>query len=309
MRMLIALLAASMPLLSQSAPRPKILGVAHIGLYVSDIGKSRAFYHDLLGFEEAFGVTNPDGKVSMTFVKINDNQYIELFPTLKPGQDRLAHIAFYTDDAEAMHRYLTSRGVAAPPNVAVGRVGNAQFKVKDPDGHEVEFLQYLPASKAAQSRGRFMGPQRASSILRHVGILVGNLDAALKFYSGILGCDERWRGSSDGKFLSWVNMKVPDGDDYVEFMLYRELPPPDRRGSVHHLCLETPDVPKALAELETRPGRKAYARPLEWRTGTNRRRLANLFDPDGTRSELMEPKTVDGEPAPWSKAPAPTPAQ
>ena len=154
-----------------------------------------------------------------------------------------------------------------------------------------------------------MGPQRASAVLRHVGVLVGNLDAALKFYSGILGCEERWRGSSDGKFLSWVNMKVPDGDDYVEFMLYRELPPPDRRGSVHHLCLETPDVPKALAELETRPGRKAYARPLEWRTGTNRRRLANLFDPDGTRSELMEPKTVDGEPAPWSKAPAPTPAQ
>jgi lactoylglutathione lyase len=31
----------------------------------------------------------------------------------------------------------------------------------------------------------------------------------------------------------------------------------------------------------------------------------NLFDPDGTRIELMEPGTVDGAPAPSSIAPPP----
>ena len=31
----------------------------------------------------------------------------------------------------------------------------------------------------------------------------------------------------------------------------------------------------------------------------------NLYDPDGTRSEVMEPKTVDGVSAPPSNAPPP----
>jgi lactoylglutathione lyase len=31
----------------------------------------------------------------------------------------------------------------------------------------------------------------------------------------------------------------------------------------------------------------------------------NLFDPDGTRVELMEPNTIDGKPAPSSTAPPP----
>jgi len=44
---------------------------------------------------------------------------------------------------------------------------------------------------------------------------------------------------------------------------------------------------------------------MEIRTGTNRKRQMNLFDPDGTRTELMEPRTVDGKPAVSSTAPAP----
>jgi lactoylglutathione lyase len=41
------------------------------------------------------------------------------------------------------------------------------------------------------------------------------------------------------------------------------------------------------------------------RTGVNRRRQINCFDPDGTRVEIMEAGTVDGRPAPSSDAPEP----
>jgi lactoylglutathione lyase len=44
---------------------------------------------------------------------------------------------------------------------------------------------------------------------------------------------------------------------------------------------------------------------MEMRTGINRKRQLNLFDPDGTRSELMEPATIDGTPTPSSTAPPP----
>ena len=135
---------------------------------------------------------------------------------------------------------------------------------------------------------------------------MGRLDAATGFYEGILGFQEFWRGAAaNSPTLSWVNMRVPDGTDYVEFMLYDEIPAPDRRGSAHHLCLVVPDANKAVEALNARPTRTAYTRPIEIRTGINRKRQVNLFDPDGTRVEVMEPNTIDGKPAPSSTLPPP----
>lgn len=144
-----------------------------------------------------------------------------------------------------------------------------------------------------------------SKRLMHVGIIVTQFDREMKFYEDVLGFQEFWRGSSSGKTLSWINLKVPDGSDYLELMLYKTEPGLERRGTAHHLCLEVPDVAASVAKLNAKPYRKIYARTIEIHTGKNRKRQANLFDPDGTRTELMESHTVDGIPAPSSKAPFP----
>lgn len=117
----------------------------------------------------------------------------------------------------------------------------------------------------------------------------------------MLGFAETWRGSRDGQTLNWVNLKVPDGEEYIEFMLHSAKP--HDAGSDHHICLMVPSVEKAAAELAMRP----YNRPLQPRTGINRKRQLNLFDADGTRTELMEASTVDGKPAPAAYAPPPIP--
>jgi hypothetical protein len=104
---------------------------------------------------------------------------------------------------------------------------------------------------------------------------------------------------------------VPDGKDYVEFMLYSKLPAPDARGTKNHISLMVPDADKALAELQKRAARGLYKAPegkgkeLAIQIGVNRKRQINLYDPDGTRIELMEPNTVDGKPALSSNAPPP----
>ena len=303
MRKLIALLAITPLLLAQEPKRPRVLGVAHIALFVSDIEKSRAFYKDFLGFGEPFKLDKPDGSLSLTFIKVNDRQYIELFPGLQPGADRLNHISIQTDDAEAMRAYLGSRGVKVPATVPKGRIKNSNFNVKDPDGHTVEIVQYEPDGWSLREKGKFMTSARISERMLHLGILVGDLNASRKFYGDILGFHEIWRGSRDSAVLSWTNMQVPDGEDYIEFMLYKDLPEPDKRGTAHHICLMTPDIAQAKAKLETRSG--LYTKPMEIRTGTNRKRQMNLYDPDGTRVELMEPVTVDGKPAPSSNAAPP----
>jgi lactoylglutathione lyase len=302
------LLTTSLAAFAVAEPqRPHITGVSHIALYVHDMGKSRAFYKDFLGFEEPFSTTNANGTLHVVWIKINDQQTVELFPEKAAGSDRLNHIALETDDAQAMRDFLASRGIKVPEKVGKGRIGNLNFNIMDPDGHTVEIVQYASDGWTLREKGNFLPDTRISTHMTHVGVLVGELEPALRFYLDILGGKETWRGARDPKQLSWVNVKLPNTDDYVEFMLYSELPSPDKRGKQHHLCLVVPDIEKTRGVLEERAKRVGYARPLEVATGINRKRQLNLWDPDGTRVELMEPRTVDGAPTPPSTASPPKP--
>ncbi len=304
MRLLILFLSTFMATFPADVKRPKVLGVAQMALNVGDVEKSRAFYKDFLGLSEPFWINRPDGSLAMTFIKVNDYQYIELFPGLKPGQDRLSHIAIYTDDIGAMRQWLESKGVKVPSQVGKGRSGIANFSVRDPEGHDVEIVEYVPESWMMREKGKHM-ERGISTRMSHIGILVGDVEPEIRFYSDILGFKETWRGGPPGRPLAWINLQVPDGSDYIELMLYGELPPPERRGSAHHICLQVPDMAKALASLQGSPYLASYGHKIEPRVGTNRKRQLNLYDPDGTRVELMEPDTIDGQPVPPSTAPLP----
>ena len=289
----------------QVVARPRILGVAHAAFYVSDLNKARNFYEDFLGFQEPFVVKRDDGSIRIAFVKIDDNQYIELF-TDPPKQDgQLNHVAIYTENAQHMRDYLGLHQVKVPATVARGKAGNYNFTITDPDGHGLEIVQYEQDSWTGKNRGKFLPPTRISSRIMHVGFLVRDLDSTMRFYRDLLGFKEFWRGSSNGAELSWVNMRVPDGDDYIEFMLYTASPSAQERGVKNHISLEVPEMQKAVRDLESRPASKFYSREIKIQVGKNRKRQANLFDPDGTRVELVEPNTIDGVPAPSSMAPPP----
>jgi lactoylglutathione lyase len=243
--------------------------------------------------------------VRIAFVKINDRQYLEIFNEADRGEGQLNHISFYTDNADQMRDYLASKGVKVPEKVGKGQTGNKNFNINDPDGHIVEIVEYQPDSWTAREAGKFMPPTRLSDHIMHLGVLVGDLDKSMKFYDGILGFKEFWRGSGSPRMLSWVNMRVPEGDDYLEFMLYNKLPAPEDRGGKNHVSLMVPDAQKALDELHQRAARGLYGKEIAIQIGVNRKRQINLYDPDGTRIELMEANTIDGQPAPSSTAPPP----
>jgi lactoylglutathione lyase len=296
-------LAVCLALSAQSPARPKILCVANYAIFAHDFEQSRAYYKDFLGFQEPYSLKNPDGTPSMTFFKINDRQYIELSPERQAGTDRLSHLSFETNDIEALRKYLASKGVKVPAEAHKGRIGNLSFNITDPEGHTLEMVQYMPDGWTALAYGKFMSDRQISKHMMHVGIIVVHLDPELRFYEDVLGFTETWRGSHSEKELSWVNVKVPDGVDYVEFMLAKEPPPPTKRGTAHHIALEVPEIDAAVSKLKATPYyRDVYKREIEIHVGVNRKRQANLFDPDGTREELMEPRTIDGKTPPSSTA-------
>ena len=285
--------------------RPKVLGVAHLAVYVKDLAKTRQFYEQFLGFGEPFTLPGKDGKgVRIVFIKVNNNQYFEIFNEADRGEGQLNHISLYTDSADRMYSYLKSKGIAVMSDkgsVVKGKTLNKNFNVQDPDGHIVEMVEYMPDSWTAREKGKFMPATRISDHIMHVGVLVGDLDKSVAFYGGILGFKEFWRGSGSPRMLSWVNVRPADGQDYVELMLYNSLPKPGDRGTKNHASLMVPDAEKALVELKKRAAQGLYTppegKPIEIQVGVNKRRQINLYDPDGTRIELMEPNTVDGKPS------------
>lgn len=310
----LATMAAAAFLLSpalkaQTPARPKITGISHVGYFVSDLPKAIYFWHDFLGYDEAYSLKKRNSdEVRIAFIKINDHQHIELFnepPTHPPNM--MSHVCFTVDDVEAMRTYLRANGYDVKPgNGGKTQTGDYAFEIKDPDGMLVEFVQSLPTGMESEAAGRFEPESRISSKIYHVGFLVGNSQRSLDFYGKLLGFQETWRGGANPKQLSWINMRVPEGQDYIEFMLYDKMP--STFGTKNHISLEVPDVTKAVQVLEARPAFKIYGKDLKVATGINQKRQVNIYDPDGTRVELMEPNTVTGRPTPSSTAPPPPPA-
>jgi lactoylglutathione lyase len=295
--------------IAQEAPkRPHITGISHVAFHVSDLEKAKHFWHDQMGFEQYFALPKKGStETRIAFFKINDHQHIELFNEPSPrAPNMMAHVCFATDNLEAMRAYLRSQGIEVPESKGgKTKAGDQAFMIKDPDGMLVEFVQSLPDGVEAKAAGKFINPSAVSSSIYHAGFLVGNTQKSMDFYGRILGFKETWRGGANPKQLSWINMRVPDGEDYVEFMLYKMPLKPDQYGTKNHIALSVPDAQKTLADLKAKPAFADYKRPLEVQVGRNGKRQVNIYDPDGSRAEVMEPHTVDGKPVPSSSAPPP----
>jgi catechol 2,3-dioxygenase-like lactoylglutathione lyase family enzyme len=267
---------------AQTPKRPDIVGVAHIRLKTDNIAAARNFYGHDLGFEEPFSHDK------LIYFKVNDHQYIEVSPELKSStEDRLSDIAFETTDARKLRDYLAARGVEVPEAVQPGRDGNLSFLIRDPDGHNVEFVQYMPGSLHSKSFGKFMPATRISTHMIHVGVTVADRDAADRLYRDILGFREMWHGGMKDDRTDWVDMRVPDGSDWLEYMLNVHHPSPKTLGVMHHLALGVPSVAAGYKTLTAR------GMQLEQpKIGRDGKWQLNLYDPNLTRCELMEPKPV-----------------
>ena len=248
--------------------RPPITGIAHVALRTDNLEHARQFYGHDLGFAEPFHLNNPDGSLELTFFKINDRQYIEVSPSLKnDADDRLLHIGFETTDVKKLRDYLASRGVATPAEVAKYPDGNLSITVQDPEGNRIEFVQYLPDSLEGRQFGKSMPDTRISEHMIHAGFLVKDQAAEDRFFKDILGFDEMWHGGKTDTVADWVDMRVPDGNDWLEYMLNVNNPSPKTRGVMNHLALGVPEMQAAYKRLTDRQANLQDQKPKIGRDG------------------------------------------
>jgi catechol 2,3-dioxygenase-like lactoylglutathione lyase family enzyme len=278
----------AMRLPSGPAARPPIVRVANISLRISNLSRAQRFYGDGLGFDVAFTTPSTDGNRTSYF-KVNDHQYVELTPGLQGQQDRLIHIGLETTDVRGLRSYLAAQGVSVPEKVRQLPDGSLGFEVTDPDGHRIQFIQYVPGSDEAQNFGKFLSSSRLSKHILHLGITVQNEARADTLYLSILGLHDFWNVWAAGGCC--VDMRLPNGTDWVEYMMHPQLLPPARLRGPHHFCLGVKSVAKVLKRALQRG--LIPTGPIKGpRIGRDGKWQFNLADPDGTRVEIMEFKPV-----------------
>ena len=283
-----AVILIGMPKADTAVSRPPILGIAHVALRVKDATEARNFFGHVLGFDELPLEETAKGKMRYTYFKVNDDQYIEVSPTLSSAtEDRLINIAFRTTDAPGLRRYLADHGVSVPGELKKDPDGDLSFSLQDPAGHTVEFIQYLPGSVESRNFGKFLSSNRTSREIIHAGETVQDRATADNFYHGILGYRLMWYGGMTDNRTDWVDMVVPNGTNWLEFMLNVHNPSPRTLGVMNHFSLGVKDIHQAFATVKAR-GYKAE----EPKIGRDGKWQLNLYDADLTRVEFMEFKPV-----------------
>src|ERR1700679_357897 len=121
----LAAAAAAVALSAQQAPR--IVGMAHMAYYVSDLKQAREYYEGFLGFQEAFTLKNADGTDHVVFIKINDHQFIELYAESVKNYGYIHDAGFETNDAKGMRDHLASMGLTVPATVTKNEEGDLSF--------------------------------------------------------------------------------------------------------------------------------------------------------------------------------------
>jgi catechol 2,3-dioxygenase-like lactoylglutathione lyase family enzyme len=259
--------------------RPAITGISHMTLYADHLEKSRQFYGSLLGWEQV-----PEGPAKSGFrFYANHAQYIELISPPRQGlADRLVRIGFSTTDAEALRKFLAANGVSVPQSIAADGSGNKSFRMNDPEGHSIEFVQQGPHPPQ-----KMKVAEPVSIHINHAGFVVRNRALMDHFYKDLLGFHLYWQGGSGPGHTDWVMMQVPQGTDWLEYMLYLPASPSHAQlGSANHF---SPGVVR-VSDLEQKLKQNGWVasgneHPV---LGVDAKWQFDLADPDETRVEFME---------------------
>ncbi len=266
-----------------SSQRPAITGVSHVAFYAKNPEASKHFYADLLG------LANTPDRPNRYLVGERQSIEIEQLPE-GHGPDLLSHVAFATPDAEGVRRYLATHGVKVPERVNTGGNGTLWFAMTDPDGHPIEFVQESKQPPSSPASRATLRP--VSQHMIHVGFVVHDRAAEDRFYKDLLGFRVYWHGGMKEGETDWVDMQVPDGTDWLEYMLLHGSEPPSPRvlGILNHVALGVPNINEAADILKSRAWKPTDQEHAQ--IGKDGKWQLNLYDPDGTRVELMEFRPV-----------------
>ncbi len=258
------------------AQRPRIIGIDHVAFYTTAPEGVRKLYGEVLGLAAA-----PPTESGQVMRFMSGTQWVGYSPAPDPkATDRMDHVAFRTENIVALRRYLSEKGFK-PSQIQGQSDHSLSFTMKDPEGHPIEFVEHGKGEEAASP---------ASAVSRrmiHAGFLVYNRAAEDHFYLDILGFRPYWHGGMKDGETDWVSIQVPDGTDWLEYMLNQpQHPDLQLTGVMNHISYGVADMKKTQAVMESHGWKPHGDEQAE--IGRDGKWQLDVFDPDLTRVELME---------------------
>jgi catechol 2,3-dioxygenase-like lactoylglutathione lyase family enzyme len=282
-RVILACVATTLIGAGGAEQRPPITGVSHLAVYSRDMVKSAHFYTHVLGARKG---VDPEHRGGMRFY-FSARQFVEVLPAPPGlGASMLAHTAYVTTDAVRLRAWLAARGMTGLGPVQGANGQDRWFVTHDPEGNEVQFVQ--PASPDRTAVAGAIG-----SRIIHVGYVVHDRAGQDRFYRRMLGFRPYWFGAFVPPNVDWVSQQVPDGRDWMEYMMVGPgsgVPiakvDANQLGVLNHLSLGVANMQAAVTTLygEDRLSPRHDGPEM----GLDGKWQANFYDPDGTRIELME---------------------
>jgi catechol 2,3-dioxygenase-like lactoylglutathione lyase family enzyme len=264
----------------QPPARPRIFGIAQVTVWTTQPQAARDFYSEIFRAMQPIDCANCD-KTSSTRYSVNHGQIVGVYPTHAAPQNLVEEITFATDDLPALRRYLEFHKIAAtaPEKPDLTKPGGMPLTVTDPEGHRISFVQWTQGMPALTQE------TLDQHEIIHAGFVVKNRAAEDAFYKDVLGFHVYWHGGMKDGTDDWVDMQVPDGADWLEYMLNVPANANHRTlGVVDHMAIGVHDIHATYKQLAA-SGVKLSEKPKIGRDG---KWQLNLYDPDDTRIEFME---------------------
>jgi Lactoylglutathione lyase and related lyases len=134
----------------------KILALAHAGLKVKDMEQSLKFYCDGLGFQHEFTLyrEEKDSLPWIEYLEFGDQQFVELFYSYEERKEHpnlreyysIHHIALIVDDIHEAAESFKEKGIKMKGEPVLGPDHTWQLWIVDPDGNELEIMEYTAES-------------------------------------------------------------------------------------------------------------------------------------------------------------------
>src|SRR5215469_243974 len=92
------------------SPNKGIVGLNHVCIVVPDLDEAVNYYTKTLGFPEAFRSKDDKGNVTLVYVQISKNTFIEIQPANPQRPAGLNHFGLVEDDMKAATEMFKARG-------------------------------------------------------------------------------------------------------------------------------------------------------------------------------------------------------
>jgi len=265
--------------------RPRIFGIAQVTVYTTQPAAAQEFYAKIFRTMQPTHCAHC-GVMKNPRYSVNHQQLVGVDSTPHAPSDLIEGITFATDDIAALRRYLEFHKIAVttPEQSDVRKPGAMPLTVLDPEGHRISFVEWKEGMPA-------LTPETLDrQEIIHAGFAVHDRAAEDTFYKDILGFHVYWHGGMKDGVDDWVDMQVPDGTNWLEYMLNVPVNA-DRHtlGVLDHLAIGVRDIHATYNELAA----TGVQLPEKPKIGRDGKWQLNLFDPDDTRVEFMERKPTD----------------